>query len=1593
MPRIGNNGGLMGPRRTSTAISASGIWNLNEQKIAKGAGIWPEISEIVPSDPYWSNVKLLLHMDGSNGSTNFVDSSNSTLVTADFSAQISTAQSKFGDASGSFNGTTDTLTFSPIDIGSAQDFTLEAFIRPSSNTDHGIFYSPTSGNVQVLSLVNGKLECYMAIQSSGVVLQMTGATTVTTDTWHHVALTRNGNYAYLYLDGALDATIGMHSGAFSITVLGFAQYRGRFNGYIDEVRITVGTARYTGSSFIPPTAPFPNTGPDLYWDNVTLLLHMNGNNGSTALIDSSSRAISFTANSDAQISTTQSKFGGSSAYFDGSGDSFSTTNLSPFEFGAGDFTVECWVYMTSLGTYNGIIDTRSSASFDNLVFGIWNVDGTLRPDHASSNSSARLTATSTSVSLNTWTHVAWTRHNGTIACFVNGVKDATTVSNSNVINPGGTTAYIGQVIDPTYFNGYIDELRITEGVARYKADFLPPNSSFSDIGPSGQPSEDPYWGDVSLLLHMDGSNGSTVFADSSNYNLVVTANGNAQISTAQRRFGGASGYFDGSGDYLSIPDNSVLEPGDSDFTWEFWVKTTTTTEYATLFSRMPSGNGPSKWTLMTNRYGPTRGDLALYVGDYSASTELLVAEGHLTSAWKITDGAWHHVAVVRNGAEWAIYVDGISRATATWAGAISDSTSPITIGRDDYYSGRDFEGYIDDFRVTKAARYTSNFTRPAAPFPNTGPVSSYLAMTSLLLHMNGSNGSTTFTDSSPNSHAITSLGGLISTAQSKFGSGSLRVQTDQCIETPSSSTFSFPGDFTIEMWFKADGTQLTTYKTLFELGGYSNGILLRDDALYVNGNILKSGVNLLSTTWRHIAVVRVGTTIKLFINGVDQGANTFAVTGIVNGYSSPIKFGEARHTSGQQICGWIDEVRIIKGAALYTADFSPPAAPFLDASSPVVPIDPYLDNVSLLLHMDGSNGSTTFTDSSNNALTVTANGNAQISTAQSKFGGASGYFDGANDYLEAASLSLDLQDFTVECWVRLEAITDCAIFNQGNSDSTGNFCLAVNSANGRLYLYADNGSRFSSTTSLSTGTWSHVALTRQNQNYKLFIDGVLDGSYTGMHDHSGTPFKIANGYGGITQPNGYIDDFRVTKGICRYSTNFIPPTAPFPNIDPEPVVTVNPYWANVSLLLRMDGSNGSTAFTDLSDYGHSVTANGSAQVTTADPKFGTGALVLSATSSDYLSTPANSAFEFGTEDFTVECWVYLNSYHSNNGLFTFGGTSSGLALAVYSGNWTLTDAGSGGTSMGPAATLEWQHIAITRIGTIVKMFVNGVQIGSSLTVTTSFLDPSNSLKIGYYYNSSYGINAKIDEFRVTKGVSRYSANFTPPTAPFPSTEAVNPIPALNPVLWYDFADEATVTTSGTEITAVTDKGSRGWTLTSPTNKPTYVTGINGKKCLDWGASPSHSAFMYNSDTTSTTIGEVYVVVDASFGGTASNYAGLFTSYNNAWYILAIASSLENEGTGFNQLFVNGGTSNRFSGGLFTSPSIDNPAIMRINNSSSTTFNTTGGFEIGNDRGNSSLNRGWCGLIGEYIVFSSVLSSTDRATVENYLSAKWGITLG
>ena len=197
-------------------------------------------------------VQLLLHGDGANNSTSFTDSSNAAqAITANGGVKISTDQSKFGGGSIYCDGTGDFLSFTAISIGTSDDCTLEAWIYPTSTGDRGIFgHSNSSVNMQPLTLLSNLLQAYW----DGTFLV---GSTVTANTWTHVAITRSGGTLRLFQDGTLTATSSSNTKAVALDRVGRTQFRGDFVGWIDEARVTVGLARYT-ATFTAPTAPFPD---------------------------------------------------------------------------------------------------------------------------------------------------------------------------------------------------------------------------------------------------------------------------------------------------------------------------------------------------------------------------------------------------------------------------------------------------------------------------------------------------------------------------------------------------------------------------------------------------------------------------------------------------------------------------------------------------------------------------------------------------------------------------------------------------------------------------------------------------------------------------------------------------------------------------------------------------------------------------------------------------------------------------------------------------------------------------------------------------------------------------------------------------------------------------------------------------------------------------------------------------------------------------------------------------------------------------------------------------------------------------------------
>ena len=419
---------------------------------------------------------------------------------------------------------------------------------------------------------------------------------------------------------------------------------------------------------------------------------------------------SITANADAQVSTAQSKFGGASALFDGTGDYLITAN--PLPLGTGELTLECWIFtdhtsqQTPMGVYTGggtelgaFIDL-SASGVPRVRFGTTSATG------------------STAINDNAWHHVAGVRTASGIKLYVDGVEVASAAANNAnlTLTPGFSVGRLDTSLT-RYFDGYIDEVRVSN-IARYTAGFTP--------------STTPFINDVNtlLLLHMDGTNGSQTFLDDVGLRQQtgVSGIGNADISTAESKFGGSSAFFDGTGDLLQSVE-SYLNVAANDFTIEGWVRFSATTGDRGLFTKYESP-GPYGFNI---RYAASVGGIRSVFGSGSTNNAF-------NKSWSPATNTWYHVACVRSGTSYRIYVDGTEIGSSqTITVTVAGTNEPFTIGRAQTVANSDFSGYMDEIRVSNTARYTGNFTAPTAPFVNDG-------YTLLLLHMDGANDSTTFVD-------------------------------------------------------------------------------------------------------------------------------------------------------------------------------------------------------------------------------------------------------------------------------------------------------------------------------------------------------------------------------------------------------------------------------------------------------------------------------------------------------------------------------------------------------------------------------------------------------------------------------------------------------------------------------------------------------------------------------------------------------------------------------------------------------------------------------------------------------------------------------
>ena len=444
---------------------------------------------------------------------------------------------------------------------------------------------------------------------------------------------------------------------------------------------------------------------------------------------------------------------------------------------------------------------------------------------------------------------------------------------------------------------------------------------------------------------------------------------------------------------------------------------------------------------------------------------------------------------------------------------------------------------------------------------------------SLLLHFDGSDGATTTTDDGPDERTITLAGNAqLDTAQKKFGTASLLLDGNGDLASAADDgDFDFgSGDFTVEGFFRISSLGNNVFFSHWENGDAAGQSFY---LVHFNGSNtlrfayrLTTGIVESSYTWEpsadtfyHIAVVRYGTTLKVYIDGVAVISDSVSTTSLIAS-EDPFRIGAfndattASPTLEWEFAGHVDEVRVTKGQARYIANFVPTTSAFEVTDATAQTQDPYFSNVKFLSSFDGSDGDTTTSglDESSSDLDLTYNSGDELSTTQKKFGTTSLYV--ADNVIISSSdgFNMGTGEFTIEGWYYFTSFSNSfSIYDQWNGSATGAGNVQMwmsHSTAGKVKWYYDGSSLLQSNTTMSTGQWYHIAFVRESGTLKMYFNGALDSntqSYSGQFGKTGTVYLGDQHATGGGAPQYFVDELRATKGTARYTAAFAAPTAAF----------------------------------------------------------------------------------------------------------------------------------------------------------------------------------------------------------------------------------------------------------------------------------------------------------------------------------------------------------------------------------------------------------------------------------------------------------------
>ncbi len=692
---------------------------------------------------------------------------------------------------------------------------------------------------------------------------------------------------------------------------------------------------------------------------------------------------------------------------------------------------------------------------------------------------------------------------------------------------------------------------------------------------------DPNFKQTVLLLHGDGTNGAqnNTFLDSSTNNFTITRNGNTTqgtFSPFSLAAGEWSNFFDGTGDSLQIANNAAFNLGTGDFTIEAWIYLTADAAQnaggirgANIFTAIPTSGTVNGYALYLNGSSTTTGTGLIFANTVSS------VDYAATYTATITKNTWHHVAVARSGTTTKLFFNGAEVASTTLGNqTVSNSTNATGVGAS-FYTGytNNFPGYLSNVRIVKGrAVYTSAFTPSTVPLgatsggqnPPQGTETSLLTCQSNRFVDNGvANSGTGFTITRNGDVRVTPFSPFAPSAAysagTNGGSGYFDGNTDY-LTAASNAAFAFgTGDFTIEAWINPASLAADTLICGVDV---TNGAILGYDTTTVWLGSRGIAYDLTATytlplnSWTHIAVSRQGTTARLFANGVQIASGT-----VTKNYPQGL-FTVGNYTAFNiGVNGYLYNVRAVKGTAVYTGAFTPPTLPLSTSGAASASAYPSTTNINTTFSSSETSLLLNFTnagilDNTGKNVLETV-GNAQIDTTVKKYGTGSMEFDGTGDaLLLPSSENLILNgNFTIEGWLYLTSGTTyyTILATSAWAANNGGLLLLQShpSYTGKLSLWLANNASGASpllvgATSLSATTWTHFAVTRSGNDFKLFVNGVQDASASSSAAISLAITQIAT-LNSSNNFNGYIDDLRITKGVARYIANFTAPTKEFPD--------------------------------------------------------------------------------------------------------------------------------------------------------------------------------------------------------------------------------------------------------------------------------------------------------------------------------------------------------------------------------------------------------------------------------------------------------------